>query len=224
MATINPASDFYDKLGMKYEQYYGHDQGLINFINESLQLLPPDATVLDIGSGTGIPTSKAVVDSGRKLHGIDFSPVMVELSTKQVPGGTFELASMLDFDPKTRFQAAFAVFSMFHLSREEMTAIAKKWAEWIVPDGYIFIGTMAADDFNTKPEMFDKDGECASGVEHTFMGKRTWNLLYTKVGWANLLRGVGFEVVKTEMVPFQAPAEAECDPEPHYYITARKIN
>ncbi|PQE24710.1 Methyltransferase type 11 protein [Rutstroemia sp. NJR-2017a WRK4] len=210
MAPINPAADFYDNLGIKYEHYFGHDLGLINFIKESLQLLPPDATVLDIGSGTGIPTSKAVVDSGRKLHGIDFSPVMVELSIKQVPGAPF--------------QGAFAVFSLFHFSREEMSAVAKKWADWIVPGGYIFIGTMVADDFSTKPEMYDQDGECARGVEHTFMGKRIGNLLYTKVGWANLLREVGFEVEKTEMVPFQAPAEAECDSEPHYYITARRIN
>jgi cyclopropane fatty-acyl-phospholipid synthase-like methyltransferase len=224
MAPINPAADFYDNLGIKYEHYFGHDQGLIKFINESLQLLPPDATVLDIGSGTGIPTSKAVVDSGRKLHGIDFSPVMVNLSIKQVPGGTFELTNMLDFNPPAPFQGAFAVFSLFHLSREEMSAVAKKWADWIVLGGYIFIGTMVADDFSTKPEMYDKDGECASGVEHTFMGKRIGNLLYTKVGWANLLREVGFEVEKTEMVPFQAPAEAECDSEPHYYITARRIN
>jgi len=224
MTLINPAADFYSALGMKYEESYGHDEGLINFVSGSLQLLPPDATVLDIGSGTGIPTSKMVVSSGRKLHGIDFSPVMVELSKKQVPRGTFEVINMLEFEPAAPFDGAFAVFSLFHLSREEMTEVAEKWSRWIKPGGYIFIGTMVAEDFPTEPYMFDEDGQCARDIEHTFMGKQTSNLLYTKDGWERLLQKVGFEVVKTEMVPFQAPPEAECDSEPHYYITARKTS
>ncbi|CCD53711.1 similar to type 11 methyltransferase [Botrytis cinerea T4] len=226
MAPINPAADFYDNLGIRYEKSFGHDEGLIAFITESLSLLPatPNTTVLDIGSGTGIPTSSLVVNSGRKLYGIDFSPVMIELSRRQVPGGTFKLTNMLEFSPESpsQFQGAFAIFSLFHFSREEMDVAAERMSGWIAPGGYIFIGTMVAEDFPTEPHMFDEDGECARGIEHTFMGKRIGNLLYTRKGWENLLRKVGFEVVKTEMVPFQAPPDAECDIEPHYYITARK--
>ncbi|KAI9649901.1 hypothetical protein NHQ30_002485 [Ciborinia camelliae] len=226
MAPINPAADFYDNLGMRYEKSFGHDEGLIEFVTESLNLLPagPNTAVLDIGSGTGMPTSNLVVRSGRKLHGIDFSPIMVELSKRQVPGGTFELTNMLELSPASPypFQGAFAIFSLFHFTREEMDKVAGKWAQWIAPGGYLFIGTMVAEDFPTEPQMFDEDGECARGIEHTFMGKRIGNLMYTRQGWVNLLRKVGFEVVKTEMIPLQAPLDAECDLEPHYYITARK--
>ncbi|KAF5872237.1 putative type 11 methyltransferase protein [Botrytis fragariae] len=144
MAPINPAADFYDNLGIRYEKSFGHDEGLIAFITESLNLLPAssDATVLDIGSGTGVPTSSLVVSSGRKLYGIDFSPVMIELSKRQVPGGTFQLTNMLDFFPKSpsQFQGAFAIFSLFHFSREEMEIAAEKMSGWIAPGGYIFIG------------------------------------------------------------------------------------
>lgn len=227
MASFNPASDFYDSLGKRYEENYSHDEGLLAFVTSSLDLLPtgPETTVLDIGSGTGIPTSSLVVRSGRQLHGIDFSPVMIELSKRQVPEATFELINMLEYspDPSVRFQGAFAMFSIFHLSREEMTVAAEKFSQWVAPGGYLFIGTMVAEDFPTEPSMFDEDGECARDIEHTFMGNRTKNLLYTRDGWVNLLRRIGFEVVKTVMVPFQAPPEARCDLEPHYYITARKM-
>jgi len=81
---------------------------------------------------------------------------------------------------------------------------------------------MVTEDFATTPDQYDPDGECARGVEHTFMGKRIGNLLCTKRGWDSLLRTNRFSVVKTEMIPFQAPEEAQCDIEPHYYITARK--
>ena len=149
---------------------------------------------------------------------------MIELSRQQVPQGSFELVNMLEFSPKEGpYDAAIAVFSLFHFSREEMSIVAGKFNEWVRPGGYIFIGTMVAEHFQTRAEQFDPDGQCARGIEHTFMGKRIGNLLYTQEGWKNLLEANGFQVVKTEMIPFQAPPEAECDTEPHYYITARKV-
>ncbi|KAB8297773.1 hypothetical protein EYC80_001574 [Monilinia laxa] len=131
---------------------------------------------------------------------------------------------MLEFSPDTpfQFQGAFAIFSLFHFSREEMNIAARKCLQWIAPGGYIFIGTMVAEDFPTEPWMFDDDGECARGIEHTFMGKRIGNLLYTRNGWVNLLRKVGFEVVKADMVPFQAPPEAE-NPVRSYTINKQKF-
>lgn len=220
--AYNPTSDFYDNLGMRYEDAFGHDVGLHHFVQKSLARLPANSAVLDIGSGTGKPTSSMIADSGRQLFGIDFSPVMIELSRKQVPSGSFELVNMLDYKPVRSYDAAFAIFSLFHFTRDEMTAMAAKWSRWIVPNGFIFIGTMVAEDFPTEPSMFDADGQCARGIEHTFMGKRIGNLLYTKHGWKTLLESVGFEVVETETSNFQAPEEAKCDVEPHYYIAARR--
>ncbi|CAG8981812.1 hypothetical protein HYALB_00004755 [Hymenoscyphus albidus] len=217
--ALNPTAAFYDNLGMKYEESFGHDEGLVDFIKSSLKFLPSNASVLDIGSGTGKPLSSMVIATGRKLHGIDFSPVMIALSRQQVPTATFEEVNMLQFIPKEPYHAAFAIFSLFHFSREEMNLVAEKFAQWILPGGYLFIGTMTAEDFHTKPHMFDDDKQCARGIEHTFMGKRIGNLLYTRAGWVALL-----QKVNTELVQFQAPPHAQCDSEPHYYITARKMS
>jgi hypothetical protein len=38
-----------------------------------------------------------------------------------------------------------------------------------------------------------------------------------------LLEGAGFELLGAPMARFLPPAEAECDEEPHFYITARKV-
>ena len=40
--------------------------------------LPPNATVLDMGCGIGDPISKALVDEGLNVYGIDASPSMVQ--------------------------------------------------------------------------------------------------------------------------------------------------
>jgi cyclopropane fatty-acyl-phospholipid synthase-like methyltransferase len=180
--------------------------------------------VLDIGCGTGKPTSSMIAANGRNLHGIDLSPVMVELSRKNVPLGAFEVADMLHFNPKEKFDAAFMNFSMFDVTRDQMSTVASKWREWISENGFLFIGTMVAEDFRTKPEMFDADGMCVHGVAKQFMGKTIANSYYTKEGWKQLLLEGGFEIVETEADLFQPPAEAMCDDEPHYFITARKVS
>ena len=218
--ALNPEVNFFDNLGIRYEKAFGHDVGLRNFVQGALDTLPQNAKVLDIGCGTGKPTSSMVATSGRQLHGIDFSPVMIDLSRKQVPEGTFETVNMLDYNPSIAFDAAFSIFSTFQLTRDEMYAMAVKWSEWIKPNGSIFIGTMVAEDFPTEPHMFDPDGLCARGIEHTFMGSSIGNHLYTRGGWDTLLRQAGFEIVHTETSWFQPPADAKSDIEPHYYITA----
>jgi cyclopropane fatty-acyl-phospholipid synthase-like methyltransferase len=221
---IQPSAEFFDGIGIKYEEAFAHDIGLQNFIGKALSVLPPKAKVLDIGCGTGKPTSSMIAANGHNLHGIDLSPVMVELSRKNVPLGAFEVADMLHFNPKEKFDAAFMNFSMFDVTRDQMSTVASKWREWISENGFLFIGTMVAEDFRTKPDMFDADGMCVHGVAKQFMGKTIANSYYTKEGWKQLLLEGGFEIVETEADLFQPPAEAMCDDEPHYFITARKVS
>ena len=217
-------ADFYDDLGIRYEEAFGHDAGLNKFLLGALNRLAPTASVLDIGSGTGKPTSSMIAASGRRVHGIDYSSVMTELSRKQVPRGSFEHVNMLEYKPKEPFDAAFAIFSLFHLTREEMAIAAAKWPEWIAPSGYIFIGIMVADDLPTEQSMFDADGLYARNVPHMFMGETGGAFLYTKNGWKTILEKVGFEIVQTGTYIFQPPAEAKSNAEPHYYITARRTS
>jgi len=126
----NPAAGFYDNLGMKYEESFGDDPGLIAFVGSVLELLPPEARVLDVGSGTGKPTSSMIAALGHQLYGIDFSSVIVDISRRQVPQGKFELVNMFESAPKDgQYDAVFAVFSLFHFSREEMSSAAAKFSE-----------------------------------------------------------------------------------------------
>ncbi|TGO87070.1 hypothetical protein BPOR_0252g00050 [Botrytis porri] len=222
------APKFYDSISEKYDKYYSQDQGLLDFIRESLELLPSDAAVLDVGSGTGIPTSLAVVKSGRKLHGIDISPNMISLSRKNVPGGTFELVSMLEYTPKEgeKFDGMFIILSMFHFSREEMGNAIAKWRNWVKGngEGYIFIGTIAAEDAERIEErMFSDDKRYAENIPGKFMGEINTNFLYTQLGWEDVLAENGFEIVKEGKAVFEPVEEAECDKEVHLFITARKV-
>ncbi|CAD6588556.1 MAG: hypothetical protein ASARMPREDX12_003370 [Alectoria sarmentosa] len=220
---MNSDEQFWTDLGMKYEAAFGHDTGLHNVIQTYLGKLPNSALIFDCGSGTGKPVAQAITESGRHVHGIDMSPGMVSLSRKAVPSGSFEVANMLDHAPTIRYDGVVASLSIFELSRQEITMMAHKWFQWLKPGGLLLINTFGAEDCpQAKRENYDADGECASKIEWKFMSKTVLITLFTKMGWKVLLEKAGFEIVYTEEDLFIPPAAADCDPEPRYYIIAKK--
>ena len=222
--AIIPSEDWYNEIGIQYEEAFGHDEGLHRAVQEFLKLLPEDAQVLDCGCGTGKPVASKIVESDRKVKGIDLSQTMVELSRKQVPTGSFERVNMLHFTPpEGTFHGVIAMLSLFELSRQEITIMAHKWFHWLCPGGYLLIGVFGAEDCGrTIPDMYDADGQCAAGIPFTFMNAQVSMTLFTKAGWRALLENAGFKVVHTVTDVFTPPAAAVCDPEPHYFITSQK--
>ena len=114
--AVISTQDFYNEVGKRYEEAFGHDTSLHTIVRLFLSLLPSDASVLDCGCGTGKPVSSMIAESGRQLHGIDFSHTMVELSKKQVPGGELQCCSMLDYAPSPASFGGIANFCLFGLT------------------------------------------------------------------------------------------------------------
>ena len=223
LQPMNSDDQFWTDLGLKYEANYGQDTGLHKVIQTYLAKLPTTANILDCGSGTGKPVAKAIADSGRHVHGIDMSDGMVSLSRKAVPSGTFEVVNMLDYAPTVSYDGVIASLSIFELDRQEVTAMSDKWFQWLKPDGLLLINTFSAEKSpQVKAENYDADGQCATKVEWTFMGNNVLITLFTEAGWKALLETAGFEIVLTEKDNFTPPADANCDPEPRYYIFAKK--
>ena len=225
---LNTDEAFWTDLGLKYEAAFSHDTGQTRLIQTYLSKLPPTASILDCGSGTGKPVAVAIAASGRHVHGIDLSAGMVSLSRKAVPGGTFEVANMLEYAPPAQtdgsgYDGVVASLSIFELSRSEVGTMSRKWFEWLRAGGLLLINTFAAEACEqVKDGNWDADRQCATKVEWMFMGNNVLITLFTKAGWKALLEEAGFEIVHTEEDLFQPRAEARCDLEPHYYIIAKK--
>lgn len=217
-----PSEQLFSEIGIRYEEAYGHNPGLHEIARRFLDLLPAEARVLDCGCGTGKPVSHMVAASGRRVYGIDWSQTMVDLSRNHVKSGSFERVNMLEYSPKDDFQGIVAMLSLFGLTREELTSMASKWFQWLKPSGVLLLGVFGAEDCGTAPEMYDSDGQCATGVPFTFMNNKVQMTLFTKQGWNNLMKKAGFEILHTETYNFVPSLSFGFEKEPCYFVIARK--
>ena len=217
-----PILDFYDSVAAEYESAYGHSAGLLKFVQRSLSMFKPASKILDVGCGTGAPVAMTLAREGHKITGIDITPSMIELSRAAVPDGDFEVADMLDYEPKEQMDVVINSLSLFSLSKQQLEAMSRKWATWLAADGLLGIVTIAADSRAPAQELYSEDGLSAEGLKFLFMGNIVELTLMTKEGWKVILERVGFDIIHTEEHLFVPSAETKSEKEDQYFILARK--
>jgi SAM-dependent methyltransferase len=62
------------------------------------RMLPSSATVLDLGCGTGVPISQALIERGFNVYGVDASPTMVQAFRARFPTVPIVCAAVEDSD------------------------------------------------------------------------------------------------------------------------------
>lgn len=115
-------------------------------LEELARALPPNAAVLDLGCGAGIPATRWL--TGRfAVTGVDFSERQLELARRNVPEAKFIRADMasLTFAPET-FDAVVALHSIIHVPREEHPVLLANVHRWLKPGG-AFLATMTLTDY-----------------------------------------------------------------------------
>src|SRR4051794_7104917 len=116
----------YDLIADWYAQDRSHSIGLPE-VQAVAQMLPPGASVLDVGCGSGIPLTRFLVESGFDVLAIDSSPAMVEKFRTNLPDTPVvcEQIQRCDLAGRT-FDAAISWGVMFHLTpAEQRQAFAK---------------------------------------------------------------------------------------------------
>lgn len=100
------------------------------------QKLPPGATVLDLGCGSGLPITKALVDEGLNVYAVDAAPSFVEAFRRNLPGVPVACESAVDSSFFNRtFDGVVAWGLIFLLRPEEQRHLIRRVADVIVPGG-----------------------------------------------------------------------------------------
>jgi ubiquinone/menaquinone biosynthesis C-methylase UbiE len=145
--------------------------------------------VLDAGCGSGIPAAAYFVDLGCEVIGIDISGKMIELAKKNVPGGEFHKADILDKEyPRDSFDLIISFYCIFHIKKDSQDEVFKDFHRFLKPGGYSYF-TLAGEGY-TKEAQFEgtiKFGDHLLPYAH-----------FTEERYREMLEEDRFEVVSME--------------------------
>ena len=136
----------FDTIGERYDAAFPHKSGQIIATQWLIDRLPAGARVLDLGSGSGLPTAGMLVEAGLEVTGIDVSEGMLALARRNVPGARFEAMDLLELDDSLgAFDAATAFFSLLMLRRADIPKVLRRLRSVLRPGGLVAIGMVEGD-------------------------------------------------------------------------------
>jgi SAM-dependent methyltransferase len=135
----------YDAISHAYRHDDGHtgrdsEQPSLysTWIDELALLLAPNAAVLDLGCGAGVPAAKLLAEKGFDVLGIDISAVQIERARRLAPGARFEQADMVTWDhPAASFDAVVSLYALIHVPLPDQRDLFPKIRRWLRPGGHL---------------------------------------------------------------------------------------
>jgi SAM-dependent methyltransferase len=98
-------------------------------------LLPPQATILDVGCGMGEPIARYLIGLGFQVTGCDSSPSMIALCRERFPESEWLVGDMRALDLGRQFDGVIAWHSSFHLTQEDQRGLLPRLAAHTRPGG-----------------------------------------------------------------------------------------
>jgi 2-polyprenyl-3-methyl-5-hydroxy-6-metoxy-1,4-benzoquinol methylase len=136
--------------------------------------LPPNATVLDIGCGIGLPISRTLVDEGLSVYGIDASLSMVQGFRQNFPNSPVACEAAEDssfFD--RQFDAIIAWGVLFLLPEETQGIVIRKMANVLSTGGKLLF---------TAPSQKMKWEDAITAIESISLGAERYKELMVASG------------------------------------------
>jgi 2-polyprenyl-3-methyl-5-hydroxy-6-metoxy-1,4-benzoquinol methylase len=138
------------------------------------RLLPPNAMVLDVGCGIGDPISKALIDEGLIVYGIDASPSMVQVFKQNFPDNPVACEAAEDsLFFNRQFDAIIAWGLMFLLPEETQEVVIRKMANALYAGGKLLF---------TAPSRSMKWEDAVTATESRSLGAERYRELLAASG------------------------------------------
>jgi SAM-dependent methyltransferase len=137
--------------------------------------LPERASVLDLGCGSGVPISQALIDDGFAVYGVDAAPTLVAAFRSRFPGAPVacEPVETSRFFDRT-FEGVVAIGLIFLLSADVQRALIRRVATALRPGGRLLF---------TAPAERCTWADLLTGRESCSLGAATYGDLLLDAGF-----------------------------------------
>jgi SAM-dependent methyltransferase len=178
-----PEADRIIGLYQRYAADWDKDRGreLVErpWLNGFLGLMPPGASVLDVGCGSGEPIGRFLIEQGCEVTGVDSSPGLVDLCKSRFPEQEWIVADMRTLALGRRFDGILAWNSFFHLCPDDQRQMFPIFAKHVAPNAAL---------------MFTS-GSAHGDAIGTYKGEPLYHGSLDGDEYRSLLKKDGFEVV-----------------------------
>lgn len=140
-------SNGYERVAVEFLAGRGHAPSTaigVKAARDWARTLPRGATVIDIGSGPGLPITKVLVSEGLNVYAMDAAPSFVEAFRHNIPNTPIaceSVESSLFFN--RMFDGVLAWGLMFLLQPEAQRSLIRKMADILVPGGRLLFTSPA---------------------------------------------------------------------------------
>jgi 2-polyprenyl-3-methyl-5-hydroxy-6-metoxy-1,4-benzoquinol methylase len=136
----------YDEIAETYLRWTAGSSLRQHWLDAIKPTLLPNARVLDLGCGAGVPVARQLAEQGYIVVGIDGSPRQIALARVNEPRAEFIVADMtkVEFDPMS-FDAVTAFYSITHVPRDEHRLLLSRIWTWLKPGG-VFLASLGHDE------------------------------------------------------------------------------
>ena len=138
----------YDQMATEFAEWGARVEGdpRDRFLTELMQLLPVGGSVLDLGCGAGVPSTRTLAETFAVV-GADISDVQIGLARRNVPKATFIRGDVLELAfPDATFDGVAAfLYAISHIPREEHSRVFELVKRWLRPGG-VFLASLGIGD------------------------------------------------------------------------------
>lgn len=107
------------------------------FIDRFLEVLPKQASILDVGCGSGYPIASYIIDKGHRVTGLDSSEKLLAIAEKNCPSMQCILGDMRAIELKDTFDGIIEWWALFHIPKVAHESMIKRFASWLKPGGIL---------------------------------------------------------------------------------------
>jgi SAM-dependent methyltransferase len=151
-----------------------------DWIEVFVAALPPGASVLYAGCGTGEPIARKLAEAGLQVTGFDTTLAFIALARERLPQAEFLKADLRSFDLARTFDGVIAWHSLFHLGEAEQRAALPRLTRHTAPGGVL---------------MFTSGTEAGESANPCF-GEPLYHASLDPAEYRAILEGLGFTVMR----------------------------